>query len=391
MSHPGEFHAALKRSLEQDASVAVATIVRTRGSSPREVGARMLVRRDGATDGTVGGGCGEADVWRAALDVLSDDRARMVEVDLTNDIAINTDGVCGGIMDIFVESWRQEDVVLSEAVLDAVARRRVAITATVVRRTRGCPVVPGERVLVVDGQALAGGLSWPALQERVLADAAAIVNDGRSLQRTYAFNPTDSPELSRDGEVAVFFDLALPKPTLVVVGAGHVAVPVARVGRMLDFEVTVIDDRPSFANAERFPDASQIIVANFTEALKALEITPSTFVVLVTRGHTHDVHALRLLVRKPAGYIGMIGSRRRVYAVFKLLRDEGVPVDDLLRVHAPIGLDIKTETPGEIAISVGAELLKARRGGGAASMSDLLRPQYRYSLTRGDDDISPGE
>src|SRR5205807_9571342 len=103
--------------------------------------------------------------------------------------------------------------------------------------------------------------------------------------------------------------------------------------------------------------------------------------------HTHDVRALRTLVRQPAAYVGMIGSRRRVFAVFKLLRDEGVPVEDLLRIHAPIGLDIKTETPGEIAVSVGAELLKARRGGDAASMSDVLRPQYRYSLTQGNQDI----
>jgi xanthine dehydrogenase accessory factor len=149
----------------------------------------------------------------------------------------------------------------------------------------------------------------------------------------------------------------------------------------------VIDDRPSFANAERFPGADRIIVDDFTVALDSLDITPSTYVVLVTRGHTHDVHALRKLVRQPAAYIGMIGSRRRVYAVFKLLHDEGVPVDDLLWVHAPIGLDIKTETPGEIAVSVGAELLKVRRGGDAASISDLLHPQYRFSLTRRDPDI----
>jgi xanthine dehydrogenase accessory factor len=149
----------------------------------------------------------------------------------------------------------------------------------------------------------------------------------------------------------------------------------------------VIDDRPSFANAERFPDADRIIVDDFATALDQIDINPSTFVVLVTRAHTHDVHALRRIVTKPAGYIGMIGSRRRVYAVFKLLRDEGVPLEDLMRVHAPIGLDIKTETPGEIAVSVGAELLKVRRGGGAASISDIYRPQYRYSLTRGDADV----
>jgi xanthine dehydrogenase accessory factor len=182
--------------------------------------------------------------------------------------------------------------------------------------------------------------------------------------------------------VGVFFDLAVPQPTLVIVGAGHVALPIAKVGRLLDFEVVVVDDRASFANTARFPDADRIIVDDFGSALDGLEITPSTYVVLVTRAHTHDVHALRKIVRSNAGYIGMIGSRRRVYAVFKLLQDEGVALDDLLRVHAPIGLDIKTETPGEIAISVGAELLKARRGGGAASISDILRPRYRSQLQR---------
>jgi xanthine dehydrogenase accessory factor len=246
-------------------------------------------------------------------------------------------------------------------------------------------------MLVVDGQVRAGGLSWPSLESRVARDIPGVIADARSQQRSYRFDPTATPDVSRDGDVAVFFDLVLPKPTLVVVGAGHVAVPIAHIGRMLDFDVVVIDDRPSFANADRFPDATEIIVDDFVAALGRIEITPTTSVVLVTRGHTHDVHALRFLVGKPAGYIGMIGSRRRVYAVFKLLRDDGFGVDDLLKVHAPIGLDIKTETPGEIAISVGAELLKARRGGGAASMSDLLRPQYRYSLSRGDDDISPGE
>lgn len=388
MSGPGEFYAALNRSLETEPRVAVATIVRTRGSSPREVGARMLVKPNGDTDGTVGGGCGEAEVWRTAIEVMADEQPRMVVVDLTNEIAINTDGVCGGIMDIFVEPWHKNGYDFAGNVLEAVARRRVATTATVVSRSRGLPTVLGEKLLIVDGQLRSGSFGWQALQARVLEDAPSVVADGQPQWRTYTFDAdADDPALARAGQVAVFFDLAIPRPTLVVVGAGHVAVPIAQVGRLLDFEVIVVDDRPSFANAARFPDADRIIVDDFSAALDDLAITPSTYVVLVTRGHTHDVRALRKIVRQPAGYVGMIGSRRRVYAVFKLLRDEGVAVDDLLRVHAPIGLDIKTETPGEIAVSVGAELLKARRGGGAASMSDILRPQYRFSLTKGDIDI----
>jgi xanthine dehydrogenase accessory factor len=310
-----------------------------------------------------------------------------VVVDLTNEIAINTDGVCGGIMDIFVEPWHKNGTDMAGGVLDAVAQRRVAVTATVVARSRGLPVLLGEKLLLVDGRMQSGGIGWELLQAQILADAPGVIAGGASQSRSYTFGVDDDPEVARAGQVAIFFDLALPKPTLIVVGAGHVAVPIAQVGRLLDFEVIVVDDRPSFANAQRFPDADRIIVDDVATVLDDFEMTPTTYVVLVTRAHTHDVHALRKIVRKPAAYIGMIGSRRRVYAVFKLLRDEGVAVEDLLRVHAPIGLDIKTETPGEIAVSVGAELLKARRGGDAASMSDILRPQYRYSLTKGDQDI----
>jgi xanthine dehydrogenase accessory factor len=387
LNNPGEFYTTLSRSLENEPRVAVATIVRTRGSSPREVGARMLVRPDGGTDGTVGGGCGEAEVWRTALEVIADEQPRMVEVDLTNEIAINSDGVCGGIMDIFVEPWQRNGSYVASAVLDAVANRRVAATATVVSRSRAMPVSLGEKILIVDDAPRTRGFGWEVLQARVMADAAAVVAEGRSQQRTYSFAADEDPLVAKAGQVSVFFDLAVPRPTLVVVGAGHVAVPIAQVGRLLDFEVIVVDDRPSFANVERFPDADRIIVDDFSAALDSIDITPSTYVVLVTRGHTHDVHALRRIVREQAAYVGMIGSRRRVYAVFKLLRDEGVPIEDLLRVHAPIGLDIKTETPGEIAVSVGGEILKARRGGGASSVSDLLRPQYRYSLNKGDHDI----
>jgi xanthine dehydrogenase accessory factor len=377
----------LSRSLQTAPRVAVATIVRTRGSSPREVGARMLIRPDGGTDGTVGGGCGEAEVWRAALEVLQDEQPRMVVVDLTNEIAMTSDGVCGGIIDIFVEPWHNNGTDMAAAVLEAVRARRAALTATVVSRSRGLPVALGEKLLVVDGQHQGGGFSWDRLQARVLADAQSVIASGNSQARTYRFEADEDPQVAAAGQVGVYFDLALPRPTLVVLGAGHVAVPIAQVGRLLDFEVVVIDDRPSFANAERFPDADRIIVDDFSTALDDLDITPSTYLVLVTRAHTHDVHALRKVIRKPAGYIGMIGSRRRVYAVFKLLREEGVPLEELMRVHAPIGLDLKTETPGEIAVSVGAELLKARRGGGAQSISEILRPQYRYSLTKGDQDI----
>jgi xanthine dehydrogenase accessory factor len=397
MNNTAEFYSILDRSLEVGETTAVATIVRTKGSSPREVGAKMLVRRSGQTDGTVGGGCGEAEVWRTALDVMDDLQSRMVTVDLTEDITMNTDGVCGGIMEIFVEPCtpngesggglfpegsKSAGPTLVRGLLDAVHAKQPALTTTVVGRSGRVPSPLGAKLLVVAGRPATGDLGWPRLQERVLTEVPTVLAEGRSQVRTYALEPDGDIDFQTGSQVSVFFELALPKPVLVIVGAGHIAVPVAQVGRLLDFEVVVIDDRPTFANAARFPDANRIIVDDFEAALDALPITPATYLVLVTRGHVHDVRSLRKIVDKPAAYIGMIGSRRRAFAVFKLLHDEGVPIETLLRVHAPIGLDIETETPGEIAISIGAEILKARRGGRVASLSDLVRDQYRYSLSK---------
>lgn len=431
MSDVTALYEAVDRCLAAGETIAVATIVRRKGSSPREVGAKMLIRANGDTDGTVGGGCGEADVWRAALDVMADREPRTVLVDLTEEISMNTDGVCGGIMEIFVEPWLPEPAeadaaqidtsrldlpgcsasgpsarALTCALLEAVSAKRTAVLATVMACTGPMPRATGDRLLVVDGEVRAGGFHAPELQQRVLADVAAIIAEGRSCVRTYTLEPASSlhpgslpasvgaqgsrPDGSRPpgnevaptGTASVFFELALPKPVLVIVGAGHVAVPVAEVGRLLDFDVVVIDDRPSFANRARFPFADRIVVDDFETALDALPITPSTYVVLVTRGHAHDVRSLRKIIEQPAAYIGMIGSRRRVFAVFKLLHEEGVPIDALLRLHAPIGLDVETETPGEIAVSIGAEILKARRGGRAASLSDRTREQHRASLLK---------
>src|SRR5260370_14845365 len=185
MNGPGEFYTSLSRSLETEPQVAVATIVRTRGSSPREVGARMLVKPNGDTDGTVGGGCGEAEVWRAAIEVLADEQPRMVVVDLTNEIAINTDGVCGGIMDIFVEPWHKKGQDVAGDMLDAVARHRVAATATVVSRSRGLPTVLGEKLLIVDGKLRSGGFGWPPLPAPVLTDAPRLAAHGRAPTPTH--------------------------------------------------------------------------------------------------------------------------------------------------------------------------------------------------------------
>jgi xanthine dehydrogenase accessory factor len=139
-------------------------------------------------------------------------------------------------------------------------------------------------------------------------------------------------------------------------------------GAHAGFHVTVLDDREDYANAERFPMADHVICGDFATELDHMDIDGTTYIVLVTRGHKQDELGLRHVVGSRAGYVGMIGSRRRVAAVLQHLREEGVPEEQLARVHAPIGLDIGAETPEEIAVSIIAEIIAVRRGGSGGPM-----------------------
>jgi xanthine dehydrogenase accessory factor len=155
----------------------------------------------------------------------------------------------------------------------------------------------------------------------------------------------------------------------------------------MNFSVTLTDDRASFANRERFPNATQLLVGDIEATLRNYPITPRTHIVLVTRAHAHDVQGLRAIIDSPAAYIGMIGSQRRVWAVFKLLHEEGVPAEKLIRVRAPIGLDLGGSTPEEIALCIMAEITMLRYGGSGRAMSEALRTRYMERLKRLDEDF----
>jgi len=170
-------------------------------------------------------------------------------------------------------------------------------------------------------------------------------------------------ERAEEGEgLGVFVEAMAPPPELLIVGAGHIALPLAQMGKMLDFEVTVLDDRGAFASRERFPEADTILVGPIDSELAKRPIGPSTYLVLVTRGHQHDEAALKTVIASEAAYIGMIGSRRRVKEVFRHLEAAGVPAALTSRVHAPIGLRIGAQTPSEIAVAIAGELVQVRRG-----------------------------
>ena len=337
----------LRDLLADGTRVAVATIVHTAGSVPREIGAKMLIRPDGRTAGTVGGGCGEAEVMRAALDVIRQGQATLVRVDLSNEVALDSDGICGGTLDVLVEAWppANEEVAHWSRLLDALleagqANRGVALLTSL-------PPAASRHVLLYEDGTIIGQLP-----------AEGAITGARLLA---ARRSGSLPPASAEG-TAWFVEVQQARPTLLIAGGGHIALPLVQMGALLDFRVVVLDDRPSFANRARFPLADRVICGLFEPTLRQFPVDRDTYVVIVTRGHQHDVECLLAVLDSPAAYIGMIGSRRRVRGVFDLLEHErGIDPARLRRVHSPIGLTIGARTPAEIAVSILAEVIGVYR------------------------------
>ncbi len=243
--------------------------------------------------------------------------------------------------------------------------RRRGVLASVVTSRRSEYRV-GHKWLLLDGEELPD-IGDGALARAVRRDLAATQDNRDPVWQAYGAGGK-RPRRRRDAVLEVFYEPLRPPDRLVIVGAGHVAVPICQIGRAVGFEVTVIDDRSDYANHERFPQAEQILVGDMAECIASLNIDPSTYIVLVTRAHAFDERALVRLAGCAAPYIGMIGSRRRVLIVYRNLVAQGVAADGLGNVYAPIGLDIGSRTPEEIGLAVVAEIVNVKRGGPAPSL-----------------------
>jgi xanthine dehydrogenase accessory factor len=218
-----------------------------------------------------------------------------------------------------------------------------------------------------------GGLGSDALDQAALALMEEALADPRTRDGLC--------EIEVGGEsVELYLEVRRPVQELVVVGAGHVAQPIAHLGALLGYKVTVVDDRPDFATRERFPDADRLVRADFSDPFADVPLHNRSHVLLVTRGHKYDYECLVRALRMdpPPAYIGMIGSRRRVRATYVQLIDEGIDRALIDRIHAPVGLDIGSETPEEIAVSVAAELVMLRRGGTGVPLKDVERVAERF-------------
>jgi xanthine dehydrogenase accessory factor len=240
--------------------------------------------------------------------------------------------------------------------------RRGAV-ATIVNVRGSIPAFETAKMLVRDDGSIAGTVGGGCVEAEIWQAAREVMESEKA--RTLTFNLNHDPKydtgLVCGGTLDIFIEPVLPPASLYIFGAGHVSVSLYNTARAAGFEVTVIDDRAAYASHERFPEAKEIIAEDFERALARLSPGESAYLVIVTRGHRDDMRVLRWAVQTPARYIGMIGSRRKTISIFQELTKEGLSPDLFERVHAPVGLDIGAITPEEIAVSITAELIAARR------------------------------
>ncbi len=308
-----DFYRQFARILARESAV-LATVIEIKGSVPREIGAKMIVCASGQTLGTIGGGAGEAKVIRQAIEVLKSGKKQAVEIDLTG-ATERVEGVCGGKMRVWLERWQTLDLI-----------------ETIVNQ----------------------------------------LESGRSLQLITPFDAVQNPHLSSQISTDAFVEVLEPPPTLLIIGAGHCGIALAKVADLIGFQIVVYDDRPEWANAEHYPQAAKILNGSIDAALAPLARHAQLYAALVTRGYQHDATALQALLNREVEcrYIGMIGSEKRVRQVYQAI---GVSPEKQRSIYAPIGLDIGALTPEEIAVSISAELILVRRGGTGQPISEKLR------------------
>lgn len=260
---------------------------------------------------------------------------------------------------------------LGDVVPLALSTRRAdgLVIAVVISAPSGSGILPASRLAIQETGEVRGTIH-PVLDTLLVAHGRERLREGReSKMLSFQLSEDRANLVGVDGgNVSVFFDVLPRPPRLIIVGAGHIAVPLARMAALLEFAVTIVDDRAEYASRERFPEADDIHIGPYRPALADIPIDADTYIVLVTRGHVHDQACLEQVLGSPAAYIGMIGSKLRVRTVLRHMLEGGTE-NELARVYAPIGLDIGSHTPAEIAVAIMAEIVNVRRGGRGVSLS----------------------
>ncbi len=352
--------------LNEKHPLVIATVVRTKGSTPQKPGAKLLVRNDGSGVGTLGGGCVEGDIWYAAKQLMKNrGSAETIGYELNEEIAAQDGLVCGGTMFFLVDpiyEKGQEALFLDEINSAYLGGEPVAL-ASLVKTTPDIDSKLGGKLLIRSDGSVEGTLGADNLNSEAIKYGIELMAYGNS---KYVRSETGAE---------YFVEGYTTPPRIILCGGGHVSRAIYTFAVNLGFNLTVIDDREEFANKTRFPLANVVVAESSAEGFRSIEINKNTFIVIATRGHRYDHVSLEAALNTSASYIGLLGSKRKTILIYEELLSKGVSIDRIKDVRAPIGLDINARTPEEIAISIMAEILMIRNGGGGNEMkldSNLL-------------------
>jgi xanthine dehydrogenase accessory factor len=347
-----DIYSEIVEALEKKEKCALATLINRVGSAPRAVGAKYLVKKDGTSLGSIGGGCVEAEVWQKAQKVMEEAKGEILHFDLTSEQLAEGGLICGGNIDIFLEPLGQELLNIYEEAARIRQKGGAAILATLVSAESDFPTGGSPKVLMKTSGEKVGFLFGGEELGRKILSEAEVLFEGKK--------PKVLVSSSKHGRMEVLLEPIFSEPTVYIFGGGHISEQLAPLVKKVHFRVVIIDDREMFANRERFPEADEVFVSEFEKCFDQLNVDDSSYIVIVTRGHLYDGVILEQAIKTDARYIGMIGSKKKIWTLYQSLMKNGISKESLNRVHAPIGLDINSETPEEIAVSIAAELIKVR-------------------------------
>ncbi len=335
--------------------VAMATLVATKGASPKKEGAKMWVSEEGLILGSVTiGGCVDAKVIEESEEALANFESRLLSLELGDEDAWESGFTCAGTIEVMIEPLDLSDpedrlITLYRLVHNEVKNGKSVIIATALENT-------SRKLVIYEDGRMSGTLGDAAIDREARETALKLAS--RQTSTAITLNTASS-------STEVFFEAHGPAPALIIFGAGPVSMRLVNLAREMGLKTVVVDGRPRFATRERFPHADELLIGIPSEIAGKLEYTSSTFIVLTAHDYKYDIPVLKTVLKTNAAYIGLLGSKKRGHAILKFLRESGVDKQSLDRVHVPTGLDIGAQTAAEIALSILAEAFAvkaARRG-----------------------------
>lgn len=358
-----EIYHGLKKVFDYNLKAALITVTSVLGSTPRKPGAKMLVFANGSIIGSIGGGCGEEEARREAFNVIATHIPKIYYLNMIADVDQEEGMGCGGIMGLFIDYLGFQSPVaqtnLYKDYLSSLESNINPVLVTVIEAAEKWLI--GKKLFIKNNGDIIGDLGSEGLNRVALERAET----GRGklypflISLDSEFGPCES--LIKKATYRLLIEPPTTVVHLLILGAGYIAQPLVAIAKILGYEVTIIDDRPSFTNYAQFDLADRIICDDFEQALDAITINHQTFIVIVTKGSNSDKVCLRKVINQPARYIGMMGSYRKVKALKAELEQEGVRSELLQKLYSPIGLKIRAETPAEIAVSIISQIIRVQK------------------------------